>query len=172
MSEPAGSAHPVRSAAVIVASTSAAGGRAADRTGPVIRDWLEARGFEVPAPIVVGDGAPVAVALSRQLALGRAVILTTGGTGVSPSDLTPEQTAPLLEVQLPGLVEELRRRGSASTPAALITRGVAGFSGDTFIMNLPGSPGGVRDGLDVLSPLLGHLLEQRMGRGVHEGGAR
>lgn len=89
------------------------------------------------------------------------VILVTGGTGVSPTDCTPEEVAPLLDVEVPGLIEELRRRGAATLPSALLTRGVAGFAGRTFVMTLPGSPGGVRDGLAVLDPVLGHLLGQR-----------
>ncbi len=157
-----------RSAVVIVASTSAAAGLAADTTGPAIRVWLAERGFSVAAPIIAADGQAVGEAL-RAVLLGRPhVVLTTGGTGVSPSDRTPEQTSPLLDVELPGLVEEFRRRGAAQTPTALLTRGVAGFAGDTFVMNLPGSRGGVRDGLAVLDPVLEHLLGQR--RGLPSGG--
>ncbi len=90
------------SAAVLVVSTSAAAGLATDETGPVIREWLEDRGFTVAEPIVVADGVPVGEALRRELERGHSVILTTGGTGVSPDDATPEQTEPLLDVQLPG----------------------------------------------------------------------
>ena len=152
-----------RIARVIVASTSGAEGRAPDTTGPVIRDWLVERGFAVAEPAVVADGAPVATAVSAALAESAAVILTTGGTGVSPTDRTPEAVDPLLDVRVPGLIEELRRAGAAKLPTALLTRGVAGFAGDAFIMTLPGSPGGVRDGLAVLDPVLGHLLGQRTG---------
>lgn len=148
---------------VIVASTSAAAGHAPDRTGPVIQDWLRARGFSVEPPRVVADGDPVAQAVRDALAAAPAVILTTGGTGVSPTDRTPEAVAPLLELELPGLLEALRQRGASATPHALLTRGIAGFAGATFLMTLPGSPGGVQDGLAVLNPVLEHLLAQRRG---------
>lgn len=152
---------------MIVASTSAAAGQNPDLTGPEIAAWLTAQGFFVPDPRIVTDGAPVGEALREELAAGARVILTTGGTGVSPSDLTPEQTAPLLEVELPGIIEAIRRRGEAATPFAVLTRGVAGFAGSCCVVNLPGSRGGVRDGLAVLAPLLGHLLAQRGGAGGH-----
>nr|WP_307866407.1 molybdopterin-binding protein [Leucobacter chromiisoli] len=152
---------------MIVASTSAAAGRSVDGTGPVIRDWLVERGFTCAEPVVVADGAPVGEALRAAIEAGQEVVVTTGGTGVSPSDTTPEQTAPLLDVQLPGIVEELRRRGTTHTPTALLTRGCAGFAGAAFVVNLPGSPGGVRDGLAVLDPVLDHLLEQRAGGTRH-----
>lgn len=157
-------------AAVVVVSTSAAAGTAGDTTGPVIAAWLRDRGFVLKTPIVVSDGDAVGTRLRELLADDYAVILTTGGTGVSPSDATPEQTAPLLEVQLPGFGEELRRRGSQHAATALLTRGLAGFAGHTLIVNLPGSPGGVRDGLDVLEPLLEHLLAQRRGDASHGDG--
>ena len=160
MSPDAG-ADPPPAAAVIVASTSAASGAAPDLTGPVIRRWLEDRGFAVSDPLVVADGPPVGDALRRELVAGRRVILTTGGTGVGPGDTTPEQTAPLLNVEIPGVVEEIRRIGRSSTPLAAITRGVAGFAGSTFVLNLPGSRGGVADALAVLDQLLEHLLAQR-----------
>jgi molybdenum cofactor synthesis domain-containing protein len=152
-----------RTAVVIVASTRAAAGVADDRTGPVIASWLAERGFDVIGPVVVADGAPVADALQMALAGHPSVIVTTGGTGVSPSDGTPEATAPLLDRELPGFMEELRRRGTATTPTALLSRGVAGVAGSTFIANLPGSTGGVRDGLAVLGDVLEHVLDQLAG---------
>jgi molybdenum cofactor synthesis domain-containing protein len=152
-----------RTAVVIVASTRAAAGVALDRTGPVIASWLAERGFDAVGPVVVADGVPVADALQRALAGHPSVIVTTGGTGVSPSDGTPEATAPLLDRELPGFMEELRRRGTESTPTALLSRGVAGVAGSTFIVNLPGSTGGVREGLAVLGDVLEHVLDQLAG---------
>lgn len=155
------------SAAVIVASTSASEDPSLDLTGSLIRDWLKGHGFDVCAPIVVPDGAPVGEALQRELALRHRVILTTGGTGITPDDHTPEATEPFLDIQVPGLIEAVRSLGQRASPYAALTRGLAGFSGSTFVMNLPGSPGGVRDGLCVLDGVLTHLLEQRAAGGGH-----
>jgi molybdenum cofactor synthesis domain-containing protein len=154
---------PVRRAVVIVASTRAAAGRADDLTGPVIRAWFEARRYDVPAPVVVADGEPVGRAIAEALATRPDVIVTTGGTGVSPTDATPEQTRPLLDRELPGVAEELRRRGLAATPTAILSRGVAGVTGRTFVVNLPGSRGGVRDGLEVLGGVVDHVVDQLAG---------
>lgn len=159
--------HDHRSAAVIVASTSAAVDPSLDLTGPLIRSWLVDRGFTVSSPVIVADGQPVSDALQRELALGHHVILTTGGTGVGPGDGTPEATAPFLDVQIPGLVEAVRARGQHTTPLAMLTRGVAGFAGSTFVMNLPGSPGGVADGVAILDDVITHLLQQRATGGGH-----
>lgn len=154
-----------RTAAVLVVSTRAAAETYTDRTGPVIVDWLRSRGFEVAGPVVVAD-ADITPALETAVASRPDVLLTTGGTGVSPDDHTPEATRALLDAELPGIVEEVRRRGAAVVPSAILSRGIAGVAGRTFVMNLPGSPGGVRDGLSVLDGVLDHLLDQ-LGGGDH-----
>jgi len=154
-----------RTAAVLVASTRAAAGTYEDRTGPMIVEWLRQRGFEVTEPLVVADAA-IAAALAELLSQHPDVLLTTGGTGVSPDDRTPEATRALLNAELPGIVEEVRRRGAAVVPTAVLSRGIAGVAGRTFVMNLPGSAGGVRDGLGVLDGVLDHLLDQ-LGGGDH-----
>lgn len=151
-----------RTAAVLVASTRAAAGAYEDRTGPVIVDWLRARGFDVVGPVVIPDAA-IAESLAELLTQHPEVILTTGGTGVSPDDRTPEATTALLDMELPGITEEVRRRGASVAPTAILSRGVAGVAGRTLVMNLPGSSGGVRDGLAVLDGVLDHLLDQITG---------
>jgi molybdenum cofactor synthesis domain-containing protein len=158
----------VRRACVIVASTRAAAGVYDDRTGPVIAEWLRGRGWADPLVQVVPDGEQVAGALRDAVASGVDLVVTTGGTGVNPTDRTPEATLPLLERELPGIMEEIRRRGSESTPLAALSRGHAGIAGGTtFVVNLPGSTGGVRDGLSVLDELLDHVIDQVHG-GDHE----
>ncbi|KQO97143.1 molybdenum cofactor biosynthesis protein [Leifsonia sp. Leaf264] len=151
-------------AVVIVASTSAAAGASTDRTGPVIADWLRAAGYTVDAPVVVAD-ADIATALGDALAASPRIILTTGGTGLHPQDRTPEATSAVLDRELPGIAEAIRAAGRAATPTAALSRAVAGVAGDTIIVNLPGSPGGVRDGLGVLGDVLQHLVDQLAGGG-------
>jgi molybdenum cofactor synthesis domain-containing protein len=156
--------RPWRTAQVIVASTRAAAGIYPDRTGPVIDAWLIDRDWTVLGRQVVADGDPVGDALRAAVDAGCDLVITTGGTGVSPHDHTPEQTAPLLDRELPGLMEELRRRGAVGAPLAILSRGRAGISrGRTLIVNLPGSTGGVRDGLGVLDDVLDHILDQLHG---------
>lgn len=153
-------------ATVIVSSTAGARGERTDTTGPVIADWLTARGFEVAGPLVVADAA-IAAALRAAVAREPRVVVTTGGTGVSPTDETPEATRALLTRELPGIAEEIRRRGMQSTPTAGLSRALVGLAGQTLIANLPGSPGGVRDGLDVLGDVLEHVLDQVAGDASH-----
>lgn len=158
-------------AAVVVASNRASAGVYADITGPLIVETLTAWGFDVPGPTVVPDGDPVAQAISAALADEVAVILTTGGTGVNPTDRTPEATKPFLERELPGVAEAIRAYGvSGGVPTAMLSRGLAGVAGNTVIINLPGSRGGVKDGLAVLDGVLKHLVDQIAGgdHGGHE----
>jgi molybdenum cofactor synthesis domain-containing protein len=153
----------MRRAGIVIASTRAATGVYEDRSGPVISDWLADHGFEVIPAAVVPDGPSVGAALRALLALAPAVIVTSGGTGLSPDDLTPEETLPLLDREVPGIMEAIRRAGAAKTPLAPLSRGHAGTAGRTFIVNLPGSPSGVMDGLTVLDPLIGHICDQAEG---------
>jgi cyclic pyranopterin phosphate synthase len=151
-------------AAVIVASTAGAAGARQDTTGPLIADWLRQLGFSTTVSVVAD--ADIAKALRE--ALGVAVIITTGGTGVSPTDRTPEATAALLDRELPGIAEAIRAHGRGKTPTASLSRGLAGIARGTIIVNLPGSPGGVKDGLAVLEDVLPHLVAQVAGGGPHE----
>lgn len=152
---------------VIVASNRAAAGVYEDETGPMIAAALTAWGFDVTAPIVVGDGDPVAKAIGASLAERPDAILTTGGTGVNPTDRTPEATRPYIDRELPGIAEAIRAYGVGNgIPTAMLSRGLAGVSGSTVIINLPGSKGGVEDGLTVLEPVLAHVIDQ-IGGGDH-----
>ena len=155
-----------RRAAVIVSSTRAARGVYDDKTGPMIAEWLTSHDFDAGPPVVVADGPDVASALADALAQHPQLVVTTGGTGVGVGDMTADATAAALDKQLPGFNEELRRRGAASTPFALMSRGVAGIAGTTFVVNLPGSTGGVRDGLQLLGEVVDHVLDQVAG-GAH-----
>ncbi|MFM9376457.1 bifunctional molybdenum cofactor biosynthesis protein MoaC/MoaB [Gordonia sp. VNK21] len=150
--------HPGRRAVVLVVSTGSAQGRRTDRTGPVIAEWLTAQGLTVQRVQVVAD-ADFPAALSAALADRPAVLITTGGTGPTRDDRVPEAAAAVLTVPIPGIAEAMRARGLDATPLASLSRGVAGLAGGTFLATLPGSTGGVRDGLAVLGPVVAHLLE-------------
>ncbi|BAH54728.1 bifunctional molybdenum cofactor biosynthesis protein MoaC/MoaB [Rhodococcus opacus] len=156
-----------RSAAVLVASTGGARGTREDTTGPVIAAWLEERGFTTRGPLVYAD-ADIAAGLADALSGNPALIISTGGTGVSPTDATPEATRAVLDRELPGVADAIRNRGTEVTPHASLSRGLAGVANGTVVVNLPGSPGGVKDGLSVLDPIVDHLLAQVAGGGAHD----
>jgi molybdenum cofactor synthesis domain-containing protein len=158
-----------RTARVIAASNRAAAGVYPDKTGPVIAQWLRDRDFAVQDVLVVPDGEPVAGALRTAVADAVAVVITTGGTGISPTDRTPEATAAVLDYQIPGLADAIRSAGLPAVPTAVLSRGLAGVAGATLVVNLPGSTGGVRDGLRILDGVLSHALDQLAG-GDHRRG--
>lgn len=149
---------------VVVASNRAAAGVYEDTTGPLLRDFLACLGFAVGEPVVVPDGDPVREAIRTEVEGGARVVLTTGGTGLTPTDRTPEATRALLDREVPGIAEAIRAYGVAQgIPSAVLSRGVAGVVGDCLVVNLPGSRGGVKDGMAVLEPWLVHAVEQVVG---------
>jgi molybdenum cofactor synthesis domain-containing protein len=148
---------------VIAASTRAAAGLREDTTGPVLAALLDGFGLEV-STVLVPDGEPVGEAITAAVADGARVVLTTGGTGLTPTDRTPEVTRPLLDREIPGIAEALRAAGIAKgVPTAMLSRGLAGLIGECLVVNLPGSPGAVRDASEVLRPVLMHAIEQSRG---------
>jgi molybdenum cofactor synthesis domain-containing protein len=152
-------------AAIITASARASAGVYEDTSGEILKTGLKALGYEVSDVVIVPDDVKqisdaIATALSAQVNL----IVTTGGTGISPTDVTPEATAPHIQKLLPGIPEALRAYSREKVPTADLSRGIAGTSGSTLILNLPGSPGAVKDGLVIIERLAGHVHEQLRGK--------
>lgn len=151
--------------AVLTVSDRVSRGEAEDGSGDLLEQLLRDDGFEVERRLVPDERAEIAAAL-RELAQSAQIVLTTGGTGLAPRDVTPEATLDVLEREAPGIAQALRVEGLHKTPYALLSRGVAGLIDSTLVVNLPGSTGGCRDGYDVLRPVLPHALEL-LGGTVH-----
>jgi molybdenum cofactor biosynthesis protein B len=155
-------------ACVITVSDRSASGERADESGPAAAEILAGAGFSVPDPIVISDDRSAIVrALQDAVAAGFDLVVTSGGTGLGPRDVTPEATAAVIERDVPGIPELMRFDGARRTPMAALSRARAGTSGTSLIVNLPGSPAGVRESLEILVPLLPHALEVVAGRDAH-----
>ncbi len=159
-------------AALITVSTKGAAGERGDESGPAMREALTAAGFDVIHADLVPDGiAPVRAAIQAAVARGANLVLTSGGTGLSPNDLTPEATSGLLEREITGIAEALRAHALETTPHGMLSRGVAGSIGATLVVNLPGSPRACRQSLDMLVPVLPHAIELLAGATGEDGHA-
>jgi molybdenum cofactor synthesis domain-containing protein len=162
------STRPVRRARVVTVSDRSSRGERPDTGGPLLAGLLQEAGLEVGEVVLVPDEVGAVQAALRAAAdEGHDLVVTTGGTGLAPRDVTPEATAPLLDRTVPGLAEALRARGAVAVPTAVLSRGLVGTIGATLVVNLPGSTGGVRDGVAVLAPVLEHALAQLRGSGDH-----
>ena len=150
-------------AAVVTVSDGVSAGVRDDRSGDVLAELLGGEGFEVERRVVADDATLIADAIRALADAGARLVLTTGGTGFAPRDVTPEATRTVIDREAPGLAEAIRADAIARTPHALLSRGVAGLLGSTLVVNLPGSPGGCRDGFDVVRPALHHGLELAAG---------
>jgi molybdenum cofactor synthesis domain-containing protein len=160
----AGSENPPIRALAITVSNRASAGIYEDKSGPVLARLLAEAGCVVDGPLVIPDGDVVEQALRNGVTAGYRVIVTTGGTGLTPGDLTPEMTRKVIDREIPGLAESIRAAGvAAGIPSAILSRGLAGLAGDVLIVNLPGSSGGVKDGMRVLTPVLAHAVDQARG---------
>jgi molybdenum cofactor synthesis domain-containing protein len=154
---------PVIRALAITISNRASAGVYEDKSGPVLVNLLAEAGCAVDSE-VVPDGDPVEQALLDGVASGYQVIVTTGGTGLTPGDRTPEMTRKVIDREIPGIAEAIRAAGvAAGIPSAMLSRGLAGLAGEVLIVNLPGSAGGVEDGMRVLTPVLTHAVDQARG---------
>ena len=154
----------VRTAVVITASNRASAGVYADTSGEILAAGLTKLGYELKDPIVIPDNiSQIQAAIELSLAGKVDLIVTTGGTGVSPHDVTPEATAPLIKKLLPGIPEAFRAYSRDRVPTTDLSRGLAGVTGSSLIINLPGSPGGVKDGLAIIERLAGHVHDQIAG---------
>ncbi len=156
-------------AVVVVASNRASAGVYADRSGPLLVGGLRVLGCSVGEPVVVPDGEPVATAIREAIRDGADVVVTSGGTGITPSDRTPEATRSVIDYEIPGIAEAIRAFSRDAVPAAALSRAIAGVAGRTLVVNLPGSTGGAKDGLAVLGPILEHAVSQLRG-GDHQPG--
>jgi molybdenum cofactor synthesis domain-containing protein len=150
-------------AKVIVASNRAAAGIYEDTSGPLLVAGLRERGCDVDDPEVVRDGEPVGAALRQAVADRYDLVLTSGGTGITPTDRTPDETRAVLDYEVPGIAEAIRAHSRDRVPTSVLSRGLAGVAGRTLVVNLPGSTGGAKDGLAVLAPILAHAVEQLHG---------